>query len=108
MWKCDFTIYDMIARNAGLYGGKSAIIYGDKRISFLEYQELCDQCAASLIKEGLTTGDRIAILSGNCEDFMILSGAAAKIGAVMVAVNFRLGEGEIEYILKDTQPKFFF
>jgi len=35
MWKCDFTIYDMIALNAGLYGGKSAIIYGDKRISFL-------------------------------------------------------------------------
>jgi len=108
MQKCDFTVYDMIARNAGLYAGKSAIIYGDTRISFLEYQTRCDQCAAGLVKDGLTTGDRIAILSGNCDDFLILSGAAAKIGAVIVLVNFRLGEGEINYILQDSQPKCIF
>lgn len=105
MPRCDFTIYDMIARNAGLYAGKSAIIYGDTRISFLDYQTRCDQCAAGLIKDGLTAGDRIAVLSANCDDFLILCGAAAKIGAVIVLVNFRLGKEEISYILQDTQPK---
>lgn len=108
MQKCDFTIYDMIARNAGLYAGKSAIIYGDTRISFLEYQTRCDQCAAGLIRDGLAGGDRIAILSGNCVDFLILCGAAAKIGSVIVSVNVRLGEEEIKYILQDTQPKCIF
>jgi acyl-CoA synthetase (AMP-forming)/AMP-acid ligase II len=107
--KCpDFTIYDVIARNAGLYPEKSALVYGDKRISFSEYKKLCDQCAAGLIQEGIGVGDRIAVLSSNSDDFLILCGAAAKIGAVVVPVNTRLGEAEVEYILKDSTPKYLF
>lgn len=108
MKSCNFTIYDMIVRNAGLYPGKCAFVYGDRRISFDDYKKLCDQCAAGLIKEGIEIGDRLAILSGNCDDFMVLCGAAAKIGAVIVPVNYRLGESEIEYIIKDTTPKYIF
>lgn len=108
MYCCDFTIYDMIVRNAGLYPKKSAIVYGDNRISFSDYKKLCDQCAAGLINEGIKIGDRIAVLSSNCDDFLILSGAAAKIGTVVVPVNCRLGEGEVEYILKDSAPKYIF
>ncbi len=108
MYCCDFTLYDMIARNAGSYPEKIAIVYGDNRISFSAYQELCDQCAAGLIKEGIDVGDRIAVLSSNNDDFLILCGAAAKIGAIVVPVNYRLGEGEVEYILKDSEPKYIF
>lgn len=105
---CDFTIYDMIVRNAGLYPKESAIVYGDSRISFSDYKELCDLCAAGLIKEGIDVGDRIALLSGNNDDFLILCGAAAKIGAIVVPVNYRLGEAEVEYILKDATPRYLF
>jgi acyl-CoA synthetase (AMP-forming)/AMP-acid ligase II len=108
MYCCDFTIYDMIARNAGLYPEKKAIVYGDNRISFSDYQTLCDQCTAGLVKEGVKIGDRIAILSSNCDEFMILCGAAAKIGAIVVPVNYRLVEAEVEYILKDTTPNYIF
>ena len=108
MYCCDFTIYDMIARNAVLYPEKSAIVYGDNRISFSAYQKLCDQCAAGLMKEGIDFGDRIAVLSSNNDDFLILCGAAAKIGAIVVPVNYRLGQGEVEYILKDSGPKYIF
>lgn len=108
MYCCDFTIYDMIVRNAGLYPEKSALVYGDNRISFSDYKKLCDQCAASLIKEGIDVGDRIAVLSSNNDDFLILCGASAKIGAVVVPVNYRLDQGEVEYILKDSAPKYIF
>jgi long-chain acyl-CoA synthetase len=53
----------------------------------------------------MEAGDRIAVLAGNCDDFLILCGAAAKIGAIVVPVNWRLGEEEIAYILSDTTPK---
>ena len=105
---CDFTIYDMIARNAVLYPERIAIVYGDNRISFNAYQKLCDQCAAGLSREGIAVGDRIAVLSSNNDDFLILCGATAKIGAIVVPVNYRLGEGEVEYILKDSKPKCIF
>jgi len=106
--RCNFTIYDMIARNAGLLPELCALVCGDRRISFGEYKQLCDRCAAGLIREGFEAGDRIAILSGNCDDFMVICGAAARIGAVIVPINYRLGEAEIEYILNDTTPKYIF
>lgn len=106
MYCCDFTLYDMIARNACSFPDRIAIVYGDNRISFSAYQTLCDQCAAGLSKEGINIGDRIAVLSSNNDDFLILCGAAAKIGAILVPVNYRLGEGEVEYILKDSEPKY--
>ena len=108
MKSCDFTIYDMIVRNAELYGDKCALVCGDVRLSFSEYKSLCDCCAAGLIREGISIGDRIAVLSGNCEDFMILCGAAAKVGAIVVAINYRLSAGELTYIFQDTTPKYLF
>ncbi|MCK9391423.1 MAG: AMP-binding protein [Syntrophales bacterium] len=103
---CEFTIYDMIARNAGLYPDKDAIVYDGRRTDFRTYKKLCDQYAAGLSEEGLKAGDRIAVLAGNYDDFLILCGAAAKIGAIIVPVNWRLGEEEIIYILGDSTPKF--
>lgn len=103
---CDFKIYDLIARNAGLYPDKTALVYDDRRTDFKTYKKLCDEYAAGLGAEGVEAGDRIAVLAGNCDDFLILCGAAAKIGAIVVPVNWRLGEEEIVYILGDSTPKF--
>ncbi|MDQ1278511.1 MAG: AMP-dependent synthetase [Thermodesulfobacteriota bacterium] len=102
---CDFTIYDLIARNARIYAHKEAIVYDGRRTDFKTYKKLCDQYAAGLSGEGVAAGDRIAVLAGNCDDFLILCGAAAKIGTIVVPVNWRLGEEEIAYILADTTPK---
>ncbi len=102
---CDFTIYDLIARNARIYAHKEAIVYDGRRTDFKTYKKLCDQYAAGLSGEGVPAGDRIAVLAGNCDDFLILCGAAVKIGAIVVPVNWRLGEEEIAYILADTTPK---
>ncbi len=102
---CDFTMYDMIARNACLYPDKAAIVYDGRRTDFKTYKKLCDQYAAGLGGEGVAAGDRIAVLAVNRDDFLILCGAAAKIGAIVVPINWRLGEEEIEYILNDSTPK---
>jgi long-chain acyl-CoA synthetase len=101
---CDFTIYDMISRNAGLCPDGVAFVGGGRRISCGEFERLCDRCAAGLTSAGVAAGERIAVISGNCPDFMVLFGAAAKIGAVVVPVNTRLNEEEIAYILEDTTP----
>jgi long-chain acyl-CoA synthetase len=101
---CDFTIYDMIARNADLYPEKEMMVYEGNRVAFKTYQKKCDQYAGGLLREGLAAGDRIAVLSGSCDDFLVLLGAAAKIGAVLVPLNIRLNEQEIAFILKDCSP----
>jgi len=95
----------MIARNSVVYKNKKAIVDGDICFTYHEYKKLCDQCAYGLVNEGIESGDRIAIISMNSEEYMILYGAVAKIGAVIIPINYRLAEGEIIYILQDTKPK---
>jgi acyl-CoA synthetase (AMP-forming)/AMP-acid ligase II len=104
----DFTLYDMIVRNATLYPDREAVVCGVRRITFGAYRKLCDQYATGLRQEGTAAGDRIAVLAGNEADFLILCGAAARIGAIVVPVNWRLGEDEIAYILNDTTPRHLF
>jgi long-chain acyl-CoA synthetase len=101
---CDFTIYDMMARNAGLYPESAAFVDGGRRSAYRDFKRQCDRCAAGLTSAGVGTGDRIAVISGNCLEFMVLFGAATKIGAVVVPINTRLGEAEMAYILEDTTP----
>lgn len=103
---CDFNVYDLIARNARLYPNQDAMVCGDRRITFQTYQDLCDGYAAGLIHAGAAAGDRIALIAGNGEDFLILCGAAARVGAVVVPINWRLSREEMTYILNDTTPRY--
>lgn len=103
-----YTFYDVICRNAGIYSDKEAIVFNNIRLSYREYKEKCDQLAAGLYREGVLKGDRIAVIDQNSEKFLILYGAAAKIGAIIVAVNWRIQQAEMEYIFHDSEPKLVF
>ncbi|MDQ5987162.1 MAG: Long-chain-fatty-acid--CoA ligase [Syntrophus sp. SKADARSKE-3] len=102
----EFNISDMISRNARWYGDKEAVVFNGRRTTFGAYQELCAQYAAGLTDAGMKKGDRIAVLSGNDDQILLLCGAAALTGAVVVPINTRLTAEEVAYILEDTNPKF--
>jgi fatty-acyl-CoA synthase len=55
--------------------------------------------AASLQARGLGQGDRIAMVSRNCWQFVVLSFASARMGAVLVPINFMLTAVEVGFIL---------
>ncbi len=104
----DFTIYDIICRNARLYPQEDSIIYNDTRLNHGDFKVKCDQLSAGLIKEGVEKGDRVAVVAHNSDEYMILYGACAKIGAVVLAVNWRYSKEEVEYVLNDCTPKIVF
>src|SRR4051794_27356343 len=52
-----------------------------------------------MAEAGLTKGDRLALLCHNCWQFAVLDFATARIGVVLVPVNFMLGGDEIAFIL---------
>lgn len=104
----DFTIYDYIRRNAQLYGERDSIVFNDIRLTHREYKARCDRLAAGLKRSGVERGDRLGVLAHNSDEFMILYGAAAKIGAIILAVNWRFQPDEVEYVFRDCAPKFIF
>lgn len=78
----------------------------DERITtYGEVDPLTRQLVAFFIENGVGKGDRIAWLGKNSDRYFLLLYAAARIGAVMAPVGWRLAPPEIAYILKDTGAK---
>lgn len=104
----DFTIYSIIKRNAQINGDRTAWIFNDEKVTHLEYLKRVDRLAVGLSKAGLEKGDRIGVLAQNNLEFAYLYGAAAKLGAIMLPINWRLQSEEVEYIISDGAPKIIF
>ena len=104
----DYTIYDFIDRNAALYPERDGIIFGDNRLTHRQIKHKCDRLAAGLLRSGVRQGDRLGVVAHNCDEFMILYGAAAKLGAIVLPVNWRFQQDEMEFVLNDCTPRFCF
>ena len=64
-----------------------------------------DRLAQSLSSLGLKKDDKIAIIHKNCHRYLEAYFAAAKIGAILVPINYRLAEQDFIYILNDARAK---
>ena len=91
---------DLLRRTARRYPDKLAIVAGDRRVTFAEFDHAVSRCANNLAARGLRKGDRLALLSHNCWQFAVLVFATARLGVVLVPVNFMLGAEEIAFILR--------
>ena len=74
----------------------------DRRFSFALLNERANRIANALLAQGTAPGDRVATLLKNGIEFVETYFALAKIGAIMVPVNWRLVAAEITYILSDS------
>ncbi|HEX2174920.1 MAG TPA: acyl-CoA synthetase [Nocardioidaceae bacterium] len=98
---------DLPRRTADRYPDKPALIDGAERLTFAELEALVGRTAAALHEMGMAKGDRLALLSHNSWQFAVLSFATARLGVVLVPVNFMLGAEEIAYILDHSETSTF-
>lgn len=91
----DHMLRDSVARN----GGGDAIIDGDVRMSYRDFDAAVTRAAANLAEIGIAKGDRVALVMGNCAEFLITLMAAARIAAISVPINAREQTPELTYIL---------
>jgi long-chain acyl-CoA synthetase len=99
---------DIPGRNAGLYPDKTAIIQGDIRVTFSQFDERVNRLANAILGLGLMKGDRIAVLHHNCYQYIELYFASAKIGTPIVPLNYRYNANEILYVIIDSGAKMIF
>ncbi|MBM3260438.1 MAG: long-chain fatty acid--CoA ligase [Candidatus Sericytochromatia bacterium] len=57
---------------------------------------------------GIGPGDRVAVLAHNTPETLELLFACARLGAILVPINFRLASAEVAYVLGDAEPKVLF
>lgn len=101
----DFTLSDVIDRNAWLHGDRLAFAADGVRVTHREYASRVRRLAAGFLRLGLRVGDRVAVLAQNCLAYIDLYGAAAHLGLILVPINWRLGADEIAYVITDTAPR---
>jgi fatty-acyl-CoA synthase len=94
------TLGDLLHRSAARSPHKLAIACGEVRWSYREFDALCSRLAAGLAQHGIAKGDRVAILARNSHAFAALRFALARLGAVLVPINFMLKAEEAAYILR--------
>ncbi|MFL6096315.1 MAG: AMP-binding protein, partial [Blastococcus sp.] len=91
---------DLLHRTARRYPDKLAVVAGDRRVTYREFDVAVNRAAHALQARGVGKGDRLALLSHNSWQFAVLAFATARLGVVLVPVNFMLGPHEIAYILE--------
>ena len=78
-----------------------ALIHGDRRRSWGEFDERAARLAGALRSLGLGEGSKIALDLYNCSEYLEAFFATAKINAVHVNVNYRYREDELRQLLAD-------
>jgi fatty-acyl-CoA synthase len=97
---------ELIERNAAFAPDKAALIFEGEVLSYAALHARIVQTARALQSEfGVGKGDRVAILSLNRPDYLVLLYACARLGAMLVPLNWRLAVAEQLFILSDSDAK---
>ena len=86
-----------LTKRAVLTPDKEAVVDGEKRLTYIQLNERVNRVSKALQKLGLKSGDRLSILSTNCVEYVEIIMAAAKLGAILVPLNWRLSPTELEF-----------
>ncbi len=89
----------LLARTAARTPDRTALVWDGRRETYGEYNAAVNRTANALLDRGVRRGDRIAVFSHNCRDFVVAYFALAKLGAISVPINFMLNADEVAYIL---------
>jgi acyl-CoA synthetase (AMP-forming)/AMP-acid ligase II len=98
-------LYELLRKTAEESPDKTAVICGDKRYDYSQFKDRVDRLTSGLRSLGIRKNDKVAILHKNCHKFLETYYATAKIGAILVPMNYRLSTDDFVYILDNSQAK---
>jgi fatty-acyl-CoA synthase len=97
---------DLIDRNAAFAPDKPAIHFAGTTLTYAAFAARIEAAARALKSQlGVGRGDRVAILSLNRPDYLMLLYACARLGAMLVPLNWRLAVPEQVFILADASVR---
>jgi acyl-CoA synthetase (AMP-forming)/AMP-acid ligase II len=76
-----------------------ALVFGERRWTWRELDRQVARCAAGLRARGIVPGDRVALLLGNRDEFVVALYAIARLGAIAVPLNIREQKPELGFVL---------
>jgi len=99
------SVYELFRARATKQPNAIAIQLGKRVTSYADLRFRVDRLAAVLVSDGVSCGDRIAIFSENCQEYIEVHLAAARIGAIVACQNWRLTAEELKHCVNLVDPK---
>lgn len=93
------TLYEHVLKNNEYHRGNVAINYFGNKISYGEFLDTADVCAASFAELGIKTGDMVACCSATIPELAFALYGLNKLGAAMVALDPRRSPSEIKQFI---------
>ena len=98
------TIHERLQRAADRFGDRDAIWAGDERWSFRQLDQRSNSFARHLEAQGVSTGDRVAVMTANRVEFIVAVHAISRLGAATVLLSPAWKAAEVDHALTLTGP----
>ncbi|WP_144552466.1 long-chain-fatty-acid--CoA ligase [Bacillus sp. X1(2014)] len=92
-----------LKKSAARFPNRTAYTFLNQSKTYAELDKLVDCASISLHDAGIRKGDRVALILGNCPEFVIAYFGILRAGAVVVPINPVYTSAEIAYILSNSQ-----
>ncbi len=96
---------DSLTRSAATRPGLLAVVDGDRRLTYRDFNAYVNRVAHGLAGLGYERGAVLAVASGNSADFLAVYYACAKLGVVCVPVNLGWRPDEVAYVLGHSRAR---
>lgn len=103
----NFNIGSWLTYNSKRFADKTALVYGDLRLTYQQLNDRVNRLATALLQLGVCRGDRVSALLLNTNELMETMFACAKLGAIFVPINTRLSVDEVVYIVRNAGSSIF-
>lgn len=94
-------VHEFLHNSAKKHPDKTALIFGDQRLSYRELDRLAARCASALRAHGIQKGDRVVIVAPNSVETIAAIFGILKAGGVFLVVHHSIKEQKLSYILND-------
>ncbi|MSZ89380.1 MAG: AMP-binding protein [Actinobacteria bacterium] len=100
-----YNLGDLLEQVAASVPDRMAVIGGDTRYTFAEFDRRTNQVARMLIEQGVEPGAKVAIYSWNRVEWAELFFGAFKARVVPININYRYVAHELEYVLENADAE---
>ena len=98
-------VEEFLERSARRFPEKTALVFGERRLTYRQIETQCNQLAHGLMEKGVQRGDRVAVLLDTSVEAVLSIFAILKAGAVFTVVNPAIRAEKLAHIMNNCGGK---
>jgi len=95
-------VHEFLKNSTKKHPEKTALIWGDQRLSYQELDTMAARFASALKDQGILKGDRVVIVNPNSIETIAALFGVLQAGGVFLVIHHSIKENKLSYILKDS------